>query len=157
MDLKSILTAHYEAGPIKLMAWEVAYLIVMVLVLSFVLDRLLFRPVLGVLDARKKRLETAAAERDAALKGLETAARTHAEKIGAARREAMQALATAKAEGEGVRQQELDAARKTAEGRIQVAQEAVGKVARKAEHELRMSAGEMARKIASALLGRAVA
>jgi F-type H+-transporting ATPase subunit b len=151
------LTTPLEAGPIRIVAWEVLYIIVLVQVLSVILDRWLFRPVMGVLDERKRRLEAASAAREQALRALEDRARQHAEGIATARRDALSVLEAARAEAEQARKVQVDEARRTAEGRVAIAQEAVAKSMKKAEHELKLGALQLGRKIASTMLGREVA
>jgi F-type H+-transporting ATPase subunit b len=146
-----------EAGPIKIVVWEVLYVILLVQILSLILDRFLFRPVMGVLDERKRRLEAAAAAREQALRALEDKTRQHSERLAAARREALSALEAARQEADGVRRGQVEEARKTAEGRVAIAREAVAKSTKKAEHELKLNALQLGRQIASAMLGREVA
>ena len=146
-----------EAGPIRIVVWEVLYVVLLVQILSIILDRLLFRPLMGVLDERKRRLEAAAAARAHALRSLEDKMRQHAERLAGARREALTALEAARHEADAQRRTQVDDARKTAEGRIAIAREAVAKATKKAEHELKLSALHLGRQIASTMLGREVA
>ena len=155
--LKTLLTTPLDAGPIRIVGWEVLYIIVLVQVLSVILDRWLFRPVMGVLDERKRRLEAASAAREQALRALEDRARRHAEGIASARRQALTVLEASREEGETARRVQLDEARKTAEGRVAIAKEAVAKSTKKAEHELKLGALQLGRQIASTMLGREVA
>lgn len=157
MDLHSILFYKIEAGPIRIVAWEVVYIVLLVQVLALILNHFLFKPVVGVLDERKRRLEAASAAREAALKDLEAKTRAHAEAIAKARREAYAVLDAARADGEKTRRTQLDEARKTAEGRISIAKEALAKSTKKAEHEIKLGALQLGRQIASTVLGREVA
>lgn len=157
MDLHSILNFTIEAGPIRIVLWEVLYIVVLVQVLAVILNRFLFQPVVGVLDERKRRLDTAATERDVAMRRLEERTRSHAEALAGARREANAAIEAARGEGEGARRAQLDEAKKTAEGRVAIAREALAKSTKKAEHEIRLSALQLGRQIASSILGREVA
>lgn len=151
------LTTPLQAGPIRIVAWEVIYIIVLVQLLAIVLDRFLFGKIMGVLDERKRRLESASATREAALRSLEEKTRQHAERIANARRQAVAALESARGDAEGVRRVQVEEARKTAEGRVTIAKQAVAKSSKKAEHELKLGALQLGRQIASTVLGREVA
>lgn len=150
-------TTPLVAGPVRIVAWEVLYVIVLVQVLAMVLDRHLFRPITRVLDERKRRVEVANTVREEALTALEEKTRQHAERIADARRQAVAALETARGEAEAVRREQVHDAMATAEGRVTIAKEAVAKATKKAEHELKLGAIQHGRQIASTLLGREVA
>ena len=155
--IRSILTMGQTAGPIHLVVWEVLYCIVLVLVLSVVLNRLLFRPVMGVLDERQRRLDAAAELQQRSLATLEERTREHSDRIAAARRDAFARLESARAEADALKREQLEDAKKMAAGSLGIARETITKTARKAEHELRASAAAMGRSIASRILGREVA
>jgi F-type H+-transporting ATPase subunit b len=150
------LTAHAEFGPIRLVVWEILYVIALLLVLSFVLDAILYRPVLRVLAERQRRLDDARNAQEGALRTLEEKTRAHAEAIAAARREAVVRMEAARAESEGAHRDKVQEAKRTAEGRVSIARDVITKTSNKAEQELRGSARDMGRRIASQVLGREV-
>ena len=157
ISLREILDYDVVQAPVPFRVWEVIYVLVLIQVLAVILDRLLFRPIMGVLDERKRRLDQASAARERALASLEEKTKQHADRLMQARREALKQIDAARQEAEAARKGQLDEARGTAEGQIAMAREAVAKAARKAEHELRMSAMQLGRQIAQAVLGREVA
>ena len=157
MNVLPLFSYELEVGPIHLVVWEVLYVIGLVLVLSVILNRLLFRPVLAVLDERKRRIAAAQAQQDTALKALEEASARHAERIGAARRDAQARLEAARSEAEASGRVTLEEAQQTAQGQVGIARDIVERSTKKAEADLKVRTAEMARLIASRVLDRSVA
>lgn len=158
MDLHALLTYTIQTGPIRVVVWEVLYVIILVNVLAAILDRFLFRPVVHVLDERKRRLEGAASETARLVGVLDARLRGHADSLASARRDALGVVDEARREADAERRTKLDEARKTAEGRVVIAKEAIDKATRKANNDLKLEVMErLGRKIASAVLGREVA
>lgn len=151
------LTFTYEAGPIKIVIWEVLYIIGLVLVLSALLNRWLFQPVLGVLDARAARIDAASGDQDELLADVETKQRQQVERLAAARRGAVEAVEAARAEADAKRAERLAEARAKADERIAAAEALLAEDAAKAEVDLRADAEALSRSIASQVLGREVA
>jgi len=155
--MTEFLKFEYEAGPIHVVMWEVLYLLVLVLVLSWLLNRWLFQPILGVLDARKKRIDDAAGAQDDMLARIDEMSRAQAERLAEARRAAVERVESAKAAAEGKRAEEVAHARDQAEHRIEEAQGRVDAAAASAEKDLRRDVALLAKRIASQVLGREVA
>lgn len=155
--LKELLTAQIEAGPMKLVTWEILYVIVLVLVLSWILNRFLFQPVLAVLDERGRRISQAAGTHEDVLQEVEAKTRERADRLAAARRDALDRVEKAKGEAEKRRRDAVAAAREQAEGQLAAAQARVEGASREAEAELRRQGEGLARQVASAVLGREVA
>ena len=157
MDLHSFLNWTYNAGPIKLVTWEVLYVIVLLLVLSRILDAALFQPVMKVLDERKRVLDEARKAQELSLATLEERTRKYALEVAAARRDAQQRLEAARREAEALGKVQTDEAAHTAQGQVAIARDIVERATRQAETELRGKVGEMARLIAARVLDRDVA
>jgi F-type H+-transporting ATPase subunit b len=158
MDIRSLLTAPlWEAGPIRLVAWEVIYVVVLMLILVAILKRALFRPILAVLDERQRRLVSAQAAQENALRSLEEQSARYAEQVAAARREAQARLVVARSDADAEGRAHVDEAQHAAQGQVSIARDIVDRSSRKAEAELKSKAPEMAKLIASRMLDRVVA
>lgn len=158
MDLRSFLTTPlWEAGPIRLVAWEVVYVVVLMLVLVAIMNRALFRPILAVLDERRRCLQAAQSAQEEALRSLEAQSARYAEQIGNARREAQSRLEAARREADADGRVQIDGAQHAAQGQIAIARDIVDRSSRKAEAELKAKTPEMAKAIASRILDRVVA
>ena len=158
MDLRSLLTTPlWEAGPIRLVAWEVIYVIVLLLVLVAILNRALFKPILAVLDERKRRLAAAQSAQETALRSLEEQSARYAEQVGNARREAQARLEAARREADAEGRVHVDEAQATAQGQVAIARDIVDRSSKKAEAELKAKSPEMAKLIAARILDREVA
>ena len=158
MDLHGILNFTIQAGPLRIVAWEVLYVLVLVNVLTVILDRFLFRPVVGVLDERQRRLAESAEETARQLAAFDAVMRDHADQLAGSHREAVGILDASRRDADAQRRVQIEDARKTAAGRIAIAKEAVDKAARKANNDLRLEVMErLGRRIASTLLGREIA
>lgn len=151
------LSFAYEAGPIKIVVWEVLYIIVLVLILSAALNKLLFQPVLAVLDERERRISGASEAQDELLMTVEAKSREQAERLAEARRGAVEAVETARREAEEVRSQQLATARGRADEKVAAAEARLREDVEKAEVELEREAKALSTRIASQVLGREVA
>jgi F-type H+-transporting ATPase subunit b len=157
MSFSEFLQLDYEAGPIHVVAWEVLYLLVLVLVVSFVLNRLLFRPVLAVLARRQAEVDGAVAAQDGLLARVDQLAREQAARLAAARREAVERVEAAKAAAEARRAADVARAREAADDSLALAETRVREAAETAERALRTDVAALAKLIAARVLGREVA
>lgn len=158
MDLRSFLTEPlFSEGPIHLVPWRVLYVLVLVLVLKFVLNRLLFQPVLAVLAERQRRLDAARQGQESALAHLEAESARWNGQMATARREAHARVEAARREAETQGRTHVDEATHQAQGQIQIARDIVDRSTKKAEGELKVKSAEMAREIAKKVLDREVA
>jgi F-type H+-transporting ATPase subunit b len=151
------LHLEIEAGPIHLVMWEVLYFLALLLLVSWLLDRWLFQPILGVLAQRQARIDQAAGAQDGMLARIDELSRQQAERLGVARRGAVDRVAAAKAKAEGERAAQVARARERAEHRMKEAEASVQKAARDAERALTADTKDLAQRIAAQLLGREVA
>jgi len=155
--MTEFLNLEFKAGPIHVVVWEVLYLLVLVLVVSWLLNRWLFQPILGVLAGRQARIDQAAGAQDEMLARIDELSRRQAERIAAARREAVERVEAAKAAAEGRRAEEIGRAREQAEHRVGEAQARLEKAATAAESTLKQDVKDLSRRIAARVLGREVA
>ena len=156
-SVRELLNASFTAGPIRVVVWEVLYVIVLVLVLKTVLNRLLFQPILAVMGERQRRLEEAKGSQDDTLRAIDQKLRAHAERVADARRQALAKIESAKADSEARRKAQVDEARAQADARTTEARSKITSWVASAETDLRQRAATLARTIATQVLGREVA
>ncbi len=130
------------------------YLLLLFVVMIFPVNKLLFAPLLRVLDERRERIEGArgraeqiAKEADSVLAQYETAVRGATEEAEADRRSRVEAARREQVEATG-------SVRADAETRITAARDDVARMLEEARGELRGQAEELAREAASRVLGR---
>lgn len=143
--------------PIHLVPWESLYIIVLVLLLARILNGFLFKPVLAVLDERKRLLAQATGSQEETSRLLDAKSKEHAARLAAAWREATVAVEAAKRDAEGTRQQLVGEARQAAEKRVDEVKARIAAQSESARKELESSAKDLAKRMAGALLGREVA
>lgn len=150
--------AHAVEGGLRIVP-ELPILILLVIAFALLVlpvNALLFRPIFRVLDAREERIagsrrradqlareagEVTARYEDALRKAREENARTRADRVGVARREAASDLA---------------GAREAADREIEAARKQLGALLEDSRGVLRVQTEELARQAAARLLGRAL-
>ncbi|MEM7248537.1 MAG: ATP synthase F0 subunit B [Acidobacteriota bacterium] len=146
-----------EGLPLEFRPWEMLYIIAIILILRFTLDKLLYQPVLGVLAERAKRIEEGRKAQLGSDSELAAKEREIEERLTAARVEALSKLDSARAEAGEKRSVAVDAARDTAAKTLADAEAALEKAQAEVGRELEAGQEGLARSIASRLLGRGVA
>jgi len=131
-------------------------LIALFLLLVWPLDRLLFKPLLAVLDERRQRIQGARTRADALAADADEVMRRYQGQVGEARTEAeagrREVLDRARAEQTEV----LNEARGEAEDRTRQARHEVAEALERARGQLRSDAEALAGEAASRLLGRSL-
>ena len=155
--LKQFLLYKLSAGPIEIVVWEVLYVVGLLLTLAAILNKFLFKPVIAVLDQRAALLAKATGAQDASLRLLEEKDRQLTERTIAARREAAATVEQAKREADAERQALVSQARAKADHQLAVARTTMATASKEAEAELKGKVDQLARLLASRLLGREVA
>ena len=155
--MEALKTTVFDGLPISFQPWQVLFVMALFVVLVFLLDRLLYRPVMKVLDERSERIEGGRSAADDSTQRIAEKERAITERLSKARIDAVSRLDAAKKEAEAVRTGQVGDAREKAEARLEEAQQAVAKAADAASSQLKADAEMLGRRIASRLLGREVA
>ena len=144
-------------APLRVVGWELLYVLVLFFILVAVLQHFMYKPILAVLAERNDRLDGARDRRDVLSRDIDAKSREQVERLTEAKREALAKLEQAKAVGAEERQAKVAAARGRATETLDAAAERISGVASRVEAELRKGADDLAKTIASAVLGREVA
>jgi F-type H+-transporting ATPase subunit b len=155
--MEALKQTVFDGLPISFVPWQVLYVIALIALLTFVLNRLLIRPVLAVLAEREARVRAGHDAADDTAERLDAKQREVTERLARARTEAVARLDAAKKQAEAARHAEVDAARQRAEERVEEARTSLAGEAERAQTELSAQAEHFGRRIASRLLGREVA
>lgn len=155
--MEALKTVVFDGLPISFVPWQVLYVMALFVVLVFVLNRTLLRPVMATLDERKRRIEEGRGAAGDSSERIAEREQTIVERLAKARSEAVARLDVAKKEAEAVREAEVQAAREEADAQLAKATEALESSAAEAGRSLEAEAEHFGRRIASRLLGREVA
>lgn len=126
------------------------------LVLLFLLNALVFKPLLAVMDERHRRIETGKEAQAKSMKAVEDGMAAYQSKVIEARRAAQQKRVKVLKESEMVREETLAAAREQSLAMVQAAVTEIDEQVKKAKDSLRHEAQEVAQRIVSSVLARAV-
>ena len=155
--MEALKRVFFDGLPIAFQPWQVLYVMALFLVLVFVLNRLLYSPVLAVLTERAKRIEEGRGAADESTRRIAEKERQVGEKLARARTDSVQRLDAAKTAAEDVRSSQLGTARGEAQERVEKARAVLDEEAAEAERQLAAEAHHVGTRIASRLLGREVA
>lgn len=137
--------------------WSIFIQMINFLLLMFVLNKILYKPILKILDEREKKISAGQQEvKDLAAQGTKLVA-SYNEKLQAAKVEAMTSKANARKQAVGQVNAVIDAARKDAEQVILGVRQQVASEIEAAKKELEPELASMAATIAEQVLGRKVA
>jgi F-type H+-transporting ATPase subunit b len=126
------------------------------LFLMVILTRLVFRPYLALRAERTRSIDGAREEADRLSEDAAEKLSTYEAQIAKARKEAATVRAEVRAEGESLASQRLKTAHGESEAKVEAARHKIRKTAEAAQLALRTRADQIARSIASKLLGREV-
>lgn len=130
--------------------------IVTFLILMFILNRVLFRPMLALLEERKQRTEGRRAQADQAQTDAKTMWEDYQAKLAAARSEAEAVRVELVKEGEAERQRITDAAMKEAEKTVSDLKAQVQQQGAAAKGALATEVDALSKMMAEKILGRAL-
>lgn len=129
---------------------------VLFIILVFVLDRILFKPIGQVLDQRERRTEGARSEARAAVKLSEARAIEFEDALRQARAESFQLLQRRRASAVEDRNRLLAESREKASAEINSAKSEIANQAAEAKQTLERDAKSIAAQISSSVLGRTI-
>jgi F-type H+-transporting ATPase subunit b len=135
---------------------RLVFLLVLFVVLVPLLNALLFKPLLGVLDERGRRIEGARSRAAQLVTQAAALAARHDEAVGTVRAAANGERVQAVEEARRAHQAAIAAARAEAERQIAATRGEVGAALEGARSHLRADAESLAREVAARLLGRSV-
>jgi F-type H+-transporting ATPase subunit b len=142
--------AFFEAFSVDV--WKLGFQIVNFLILLYLLNRFLFKPVLARLDERGAKISQGLEDAEAAARDRELARAEREAALSEARKEAAEMIARSTKIAEDSRNEILGAARTEAEKVTQRAREEITAEKEKAMGELRTHVAELALSAASALV-----
>ncbi|HEX2193622.1 MAG TPA: F0F1 ATP synthase subunit B [Candidatus Limnocylindria bacterium] len=132
--------------------WKLAFQIVNFLLLLYLLNRFLFKPLLARLDERKERIEKGLEDAEAAARDRELARAEREAAVTEARREAQEMIARANKIAEDSRAETVARAREEAEKVTARAREEINAEKEKAMAELRATVADLALQAAGKLV-----
>lgn len=136
--------------------WTCLFTLCNLLILYFVMKKLLFKPVKGMIDARQKEVDDAYADAERAKSDAETMRADYEHRLGEAKRESDEIVSDAHRRAERSAEQILTDARAQAQQTLRRADEQIAQEKRRAENELKNDVSDLAADIASAVLAREV-
>jgi len=155
--MEALKTVVFDGLPISFIPWQVLYVMGLFLVLVFVMNRMLLRPVRAVLDERQRRIDEGRGAAGDSSERIAEREQAIVQRLAQARTDAVTRLEAVKKEAEVVRDGELGVAREAADGRLAEAAKALEASAADVGKSLEAEAEHFGRRIASRLLGREVA
>jgi F-type H+-transporting ATPase subunit b len=138
-------------------AWHIPILMAMILVYGFLLNRVLFKPVLAVLDERKKRVREADDLSQQSKETLKSRFQEYELAILEAHRRATQVKEAARAEAYEYRNKVLSEVKAEMEGELRSAESELHASTETVRRELAATVPDLARRMAEKVLGREVA
>jgi F-type H+-transporting ATPase subunit b len=132
------------------------FVLILFLVLVPILNRILFKPITRVLDERERLTSGSSNEAHAILNTIDHRLAEYEEGIRGARSEGYRVIESRRTAANAERQQQIDAAKADAEAKIAAARGQIGADADAARVTLESDAREIADRISSTVLGRAV-
>ena len=129
---------------------------VIFLAVMLLLTRLLFRPMLQMMEAREQAISGTHKEAEAKQKLLEERLSQYNEAISQTRKEIAEKIAALRKEAEKEQHQRLETVRKEAAQQLQEAMEKIRHEGEHAKEDLRQQAEQMSFSIAERVLGRAI-
>lgn len=138
-------------------AWHIPILMAMILVYGFLLNRVLFRPVMAVLDERKKRIRDADSLSEESKETLKRRFQEYELAILEAHRRATQVKEAARSEAYEYRSKVLAEVKGEMDGELRAAEADLKSGTEKVRRELAATVPELARMMAEKVLGREVA
>lgn len=136
--------------------WTCLFTLCNLLILYFVMKKLLFKPVKGMIDARQKEIDDAYADADRAKSEAETLRADYERRMAEAKQESEQIVRDAHRRAERSAEQLLSDARAQAQQTLLRADEQIAQEKRRAENDLKNEVSGLAADIASAVLARDV-
>ncbi len=131
--------------------------IAIIILMVFVLNRILFRPVGGILNERERRTKGSSGEAQGILRSVDERLAHYEQTLRAARTESYRLLEEQRAEALRLRQQKLASARESLEGDISREKSQISVQTEAARIELEEEARRIASNIRNQILGRRVA
>ena len=144
----------FQGLPLEFIVWQFVYIVSLFLLLVFVLNQLLYKPVLAVLDERGRRIDERRGASDDSDRAVDEKQAEIMERLARARTEAIAGVNAAKAEAESVRAGRVDEARAKVDARMAKATEELDGQRASAESQLTASAETLGREIVERLLHR---
>ena len=142
--------AFFEAFSVDV--WKLAFQIVNFLILLYLLNRFLFKPVLARLDERNSKIGKGLEDAEAAARDRELARAEREAAVEEARKEAAEMVARANKMAEDTRKEILDEARSQAEKATERAREEINAEKERAMAELRAQVADLALDAAAKLV-----
>jgi F-type H+-transporting ATPase subunit b len=136
---------------------SLVYILVLFAVSIFILKKLFFDPILGVLDARAGEIASAEAAHVNALEEAKRAIAATEERLSAQRRAALSNRAALRGEGQAARQRSLEAARAEAEKLVSAERTKLDEQMPALKETLAREAEKLAHEVETRVLGRTLA
>jgi len=152
--MEKYLFWEYQNGPIHLVGWHLYYLIALFSILTWVLGRFLFTPVLAIVAERADRVAKAEKEAEAARKELEDQSGSMQQGLLDARREAFLLREEAQKAASGESDSRLAKTREDVQKKIADAMTRLEAQMAESRTGLKSEAEELGRAIALRVLGR---
>jgi F-type H+-transporting ATPase subunit b len=135
--------------------WTLALEAINFLILVWLLQRFLYKPVMGIVARRRKEMDAALAEAEEARRQTEAEATAYREKIAAAETERLDLIRDARAQIDEERSKVLAEARQEADGLLSKQRQAIADERTSAFENLREGAADLAVSLATTLLREA--
>jgi F-type H+-transporting ATPase subunit b len=135
----------------------VAWTIVIFLLLLFVLRRVAWKPIVGALEERTKRIKDSLEKAEAAQRAAEQARAEYETMMSRARQESQELIAKGRKTAEATRDEIVTGAKTEAEQLLQRAKREIDLARQKALEEIKQTAAELSIDIAGRIIGRSLA
>jgi F-type H+-transporting ATPase subunit b len=134
--------------------WTLPVALVSIIVFLILMNKLLFKPLMQLIDARNKGIHDDLQEATRLRQQAEGALTTYESALGAARREIMEQAGAVQRAMEAKQREQIDAARHEANTMVAAAQATIAQETQEARGRLADEARELARLVVAKLMGR---
>jgi F-type H+-transporting ATPase subunit b len=137
--------------------WTLPVALVSVIIFLVLMNRILFRPLLQLMDARQRGIQEDVEEATRLRQQAAGALATYESALGGARRELTEQALAAQRAVEARQREQIEQARQEANALVAEAQASIGRETQEARSGLAVAARDLARLVVAKLMGRQVA
>ena len=150
------MLAILSSGLLQIEPGLILWTVVIFLILTVVLKKLAWKPILAALDERENKIKESLEKADAAQKEAERMRADYETSIAQARQEAQELIAKGRKTAEATREEILQKARDEADAVLQRAKREIALEREKAVEEIKRTAGDLSVSIAAKIIGKSL-